>query len=138
MNDIRNHVKVFLSKPANIILIIFATALCLLTLYPLTELVRHTFVVHATDMAVFPGLTKGTLTLKSWGKLLFTEANKYSLINFYEPMLNSILLSALSAIFALIFGGTVAWLITRTNLKSFQEHLYSLTYCRRGHLLFFG
>lgn len=117
MNNIRNHIKAFLSKPANIILIIFAAALCLLTLYPLIELVRHTFVVHATDMAVFPGLKKDALTLKSWGKLLFTEANKYSLINFYGPMLNSVLLSVLSAIFALIFGGTVAWLVTRTNLK---------------------
>lgn len=110
--------KAFFSKPANVILIIFAVLLVLLTLYPLCELVRHTFVIHATDATIFPGSRKGDMSIKSWEKLLFTEANKYSFINFFAPMRNSIVLATLSALFALVFGGTVAWLITRTNMKA--------------------
>lgn len=113
-----NRIKAFFSKPANIILVIFAVLLVLLTLYPLIELVRHTFVIHATDATIFPGTIKGDFSLKSWSKLLFTEANKYSFINFYKPMLNSITLAVLSALFALVFGGTVAWLVTRSNMKA--------------------
>lgn len=118
MTKYRNRIKAFFSKPANIILVIFAVLLALLTLYPLIELVRHTFVIHATDATIFPGTRKGDISLKSWSKLLFTEANKYSFINFYKPMLNSITLAVLSALFALIFGGTVAWLVTRSNMKA--------------------
>ena len=33
-------------------------------------------------------------------------------------MLNSITLAVLSALFALVFGGTVAWLVTRSNMKA--------------------
>ena len=118
MTKYRNRIKAFFSKPANIILVIFAVLLALLTLYPLIELVRHTFVIHATDATIFPGTRKGDIILKSWSKLLFTEANKYSFINFYKPMLNSITLAVLSALFALVFGGTVAWLVTRSNMKA--------------------
>ena len=118
MTKYRNRIKAFFSKPANIILVIFAVLLVLLTLYPLIELVRHTFVIHATDATIFPGTRKGDISLKSWSKLLFTEANKYSFINFYKPMLNSITLAVLSALFALVFGGTVAWLVTRSNMKA--------------------
>lgn len=118
MRKLINRLKAFFSKPANIILVIFALLLIVLTLYPLCELLRHTFVIHATDATIFPGTRKGDLSLRSWKKLLFTEANKYSLINFYKPMLNSIVLATLSALFALIFGGTVAWFVTRTNMKA--------------------
>lgn len=109
--------KAFFSKPANLILVLFAVSLTLLTLYPLVELIRHSFIAHATDVAVFPDLRRGDLTVRSWVKLLFTESNRYSLINFYRPLLNSLLYSLLSAVFALIFGGTVAWLVTRSNMK---------------------
>ena len=118
MRKLKNRLKAFFSKPANIILVIFALLLIVLTLYPLCELLRHTFVIHATDATIFPGTRKGDMSLRSWKKLLFTEANKYSLINFYKPMLNSIVLATLSALFALIFGGTVAWFVTRTNMKA--------------------
>lgn len=113
-----NHIKAFFSKPANVILVIFAVLLVALTLYPLCELLHHTFIVHATDANVLPGLKKGELTIQSWKKLLFTEANKYSLLNFYKPMLNSLVLATLSALFALVFGGTVAWFVTRSNIKA--------------------
>jgi iron(III) transport system permease protein len=118
MNKTSNRVKAFFSKPANVILVVFALLLVLLTLYPLCELVHHTFIVHATDATVLPGLKKGELTTASWKKLLTTSTHKYSWINFYKPMVNSVVLATLSALFALVFGGAVAWLVTRSNLKA--------------------
>ncbi len=118
MRKIRNSLKAFFSKPANIILSIFAVVLVALTLYPLFELIRQTFVVHATDLTIFPDLKKGAYTDRSWIKILFTESNRYSLINFYNPMKNSLILSVLSALLALIFGGAVAWFVTRSNIKA--------------------
>lgn len=118
MKKTTNRMRAFFSKPANIILVFFALLLAALTLYPLVELLHHTFIVHATDANVFVGLKKGETTIQSWKKLLFTDANKYSLINFYKPMLNSIVLATLSALFALVFGGTVAWFVTRSNIKA--------------------
>lgn len=117
MQQTKNRMKAFCSKPANVILAFFAVLLVLLTLYPLAELIRQTFLVHATDAAVL-GLKKGAFTVLSWKKLLSTAARKYSYINFYKPMLHSVELSALSAVFALVFGGTVSWLVTRSNLKA--------------------
>ena len=118
MNKTSNRVKAFFSKPANVILVVFALLLVLLTLYPVCELVHHTFIVHATDATVLPGLKKGELTTASWKKLLTTSTHKYSWINFYKPMVNSVVLATLSALFALVFGGAVAWLVTRSNLKA--------------------
>lgn len=118
MNKAFNRIKAFFSKPANVILVFFSILLVLLTLYPLCELVHHTFIVHATDANILPGLKKGELTVGSWKKLLLTESHKYSWINFYKPMMNSVILATLSAVFALVFGGTVAWLVTRSNMKA--------------------
>ena len=117
MKNKSHRISAFFSKPANIILVFFAFALTLLTLYPLIELIRHSFIAHATDVAIFPDLKRGMLNIRSWQKLLFTSENKYSLINFYRPMYNSLLYSLLSSVFALAFGGSVAWLITRSNMK---------------------
>lgn len=125
-----NRLRAFLSKPANIILTVFAVLLIALTLYPLCELVHHTFIIHATDANVLPGLKKGELSVQSWKKLLFTSANKYSLLNFYSPMINSLVLATLSALFALLFGGTVAWFVTRSNMKAkrFISSIFILPY----------
>ncbi|WEG36965.1 ABC transporter permease [Amygdalobacter nucleatus] len=118
MHKRTHRLKAFFSQPANVILVFFAVVLTLLTLYPLIELVYNSFVINATDAAIFSDLKKGMLSLRSWQKLLFTKANKYSLINFYRPLVNSLLYSILSAVLALVFGGSVAWLMTRSNLKA--------------------
>ena len=70
-----NRIKAFFSKPANIILVIFAVLLALLTLYPLIELVRHTFVIHATDATIFPGTRKECFDENGHPKYELMESN---------------------------------------------------------------
>lgn len=118
MKKLANRIKSFYAKPANIILSIFAVLLILLTLYPLIQLFYQTFIVHATDVTAFVGLKKGEMTTLSWKKLLATKKLNYSYINYYKPLINSVLISVLSAIVALVFGGSVAWFVTRSDIKA--------------------
>lgn len=111
---LKNKLQVFFSKPANTILVTFAVALSFLTLYPLVVLVFETFTVHTGEVRV-TGLSKGDLTSYSWYKLLFS--GEYSYVNFYSPLLNTLAVSLLASVVAISFGGVVAWLITRTNIK---------------------
>jgi iron(III) transport system permease protein len=81
-------------------------------------LVWQTFVIHPNDAMVLPGTHRGDVSTASWVKLLATTRLDYSYLSFYRPLVNSLIVAALSAILALVFGGIVAWLVTRTNMKA--------------------
>ncbi|MDD2231374.1 MAG: iron ABC transporter permease [Sphaerochaetaceae bacterium] len=120
-----NKVVVFFSKPANVILVVFFVLLCMLTLYPLLTLVSETFTVHAGRESIATGQKRGTLSLYSFKKLLFTlddggeqgYKSSTSWIQFYSPLFNTLSVSLLSSFLAILFGGVVAWLVTRTNIR---------------------
>ena len=120
--------RAYFSKPANVILLIFLAALCLLTLYPLLTMLLETVTVHAGREARAVkslGLTTGDYTLYHFKKLLFTLNDggdagvklSNSWIQFYGPFFNTLAVSLTSSFIAILFGGTVAFLITRTNIK---------------------
>ncbi len=117
--------KGFFSKPANVILIVFLVALCFLTLYPLILLVGETFTVHAGREARATGQLVGAFTTYHFDKLLFTLNDggpqgftlSNSWIQFYEPLMNTLAVSVTASFIAILFGGTVAWLVTRTDMK---------------------
>ncbi|NLC33617.1 MAG: iron ABC transporter permease [Clostridiales bacterium] len=118
-------VRSFLSKPANIILLVFFIILTLLTLYPLVILLWETVIVHAGREARAIGLKKGATTLYHFKRLLFTLDDggaggirlSNSWIQFYEPLFNTLSVSITSSAIAIAFGGTVAWFVARTNIK---------------------
>lgn len=97
----------------------------MLTLYPLLTLASETFAVHAGREAVATGQAKGSFTLYSFKKLFFTlddggpqgYKGSTSWIQFYSPFLHTIAVSISSSFIAILFGGTVAWLVARTNVK---------------------
>jgi len=118
MKTVKNRAKAFLSTPANIILVVTAGLLILLTLYPMVRLAWETFVIHANDAVVLPGARRGDVSTSSWSKLLMTSTFDYSWLNFFRPLINTLLTAALSALVALGFGGAVAWLVTRSNMRA--------------------
>ena len=71
------------------------------------------------------GLKSGDHTLNHFKKLLFTLDDggemgvQYSTswLQFYGPLLNTLAVSLTSSCIAILFGGTVAFLITRTNIR---------------------
>ena len=128
LNRAKGRTRAWLSKPANIILLIFFIALCYLTLYPLVSMLVETLTVHSGHEARAVralGLKKGDLTFYHFQKLLFTLDDggvggfrlSNSWIQFYEPFLNTLAVSVTSSFIAILFGGTVAFLVTRTNIK---------------------
>ena len=113
----RARLRAFFSKPANIILVVFCVALCLLTLYPLILMFLETVTVHAGKEARAVKLAAGEFSLYSLERIFATAKNSYSQLTFYEPLLNTLAVAITASMISILFGGAVAWLITRTNLK---------------------
>lgn len=110
-----NHVKTFLSKPANVMLLIFGAALTLLTLIPLLSILREMFIVHVGIEKTMTGLKTGEFTLWHWKKLF--GGGDWSRTTFWEPLRNSFLVGFGGAVLGISVGGAVAWLLARSNLK---------------------
>ena len=109
--------RAWLSKPANLILLIFLIVLAVLTLYPLLSLLTETVTIHTGREARMAKLPAGSVSLFNFQRLFGTAENDYSWIQFWQPFLNTLLISVSASVSAILFGGTVAFLVTRTNLK---------------------
>ena len=109
-----NQGKTWFGMPANSILVIFGILLLFLTIAPLIYVIIDTFTVHMMEVPLIPNSKIGDFTIYHY-KTLFASSKSWHL--FYKPLLNSLRTSALACVFAILFGGVVAYLITRTNLK---------------------
>ena len=98
----------FLGVPANTILIFFAIVLLLLNISPIVSLLVKSFTKYSV-------VGTGDFTFENFANV-FNGATE-SVGVFYKPFLRSLLVSTLSCVFAIFFGGLSAYLITRTNMK---------------------
>ena len=114
---LRGRALAWLSKPANLILLFFLIALIVLTLYPLYSLLMETVTIHAGREARAAKEAAGSLSFYHFQRLFATKENEYSWIQFYEPFLNTLTVSLAASLIAIVFGGAVAFMVTRTNLK---------------------
>jgi len=73
--------------------------------------------VHLGREARMTKQSAGERTLFHFQRLFATTENDYSWITFYQPLLNTLIVSISSSAIAILFGGIVAFLVTRTNLK---------------------
>ena len=101
----------FFGVPANTILVIFGFVLLLLTFVPFITILIDSFTVHMMESV--PGAKPGDFTFYHFYEVFGSEL---SWGYFYKPLFNSLLVSVLSCVFAVLFGGTVAFMITRTNM----------------------
>lgn len=111
-----NSIRRFLSKPANVILTVFLVILAFLIFYPLFVLIYSTFQVSSIQETNF-GLRLGALTSLWWNRLF---ASQHSTLYFWVPLRNSLVMSLLASVIAIVYGGVVAFFITRTNLRGKQ------------------
>ena len=102
----------FFGVPANTILIFFGVLLLVLQLAPLVTVIIDTLTVHLMENV--PNAKYGDMTFYHYYSVF---GSKTSWKDFYLPLINSLAVSVLACIFAIVFGGTVAYLITRTNLR---------------------
>ncbi|MBQ8159226.1 MAG: iron ABC transporter permease [Clostridia bacterium] len=110
-------VRAWFSKPANVILLLFLVALTVLTLYPLLSMLTETVTIHTGREARAAQLSAGSIAMYHFQRLFATSENDYSWIQFYQPFLNTLLVSVAASVIAILFGGIVAFLVTRTDLK---------------------
>lgn len=110
-----NALKTYFSKPANIILVIFTIILTITVICPLVYLLLNTFLVHRGES--YLGKVN-TLTLQHWSDVLFTQKHNYAVSVFWKPLGNSVLMSIVSCLIAVIIGGGIAFLITRTDFPA--------------------
>lgn len=109
-----NKIITYLQKPEHAILVFFGIFMTLVTIAPIITLLVDTFIIKPGSYAAFiTGRTSG-LTIVNWTDLFAGES---AVKNLYMPGLNSILLSVFASFGAILFGGTFAYLITRTNMK---------------------
>ncbi len=114
-NKRMNNVKTYFSKPSNIILVVFAVILTIFVIIPLIYLLYNTFLVHSGESMIGK---IGTLTFDHWYSTLFKAKNHYSSSLFWKPLLNSVLMSMVSCLISVVVGGSIAFLITRTNFPA--------------------
>ena len=121
-NVFTNRVKTFLSKPYNVILLLLGIVLSVTTIAPIVAIVQDTFQVHpGTIDAYLAGKTSG-FTLVNYTDLFTSTLAK---TNLWNPLWNTVLLAVGTCIVSILFGGIVAFLITRTNL-GWKKYLSSI------------
>jgi len=123
-----NRFRTFIKKPHNVILVALTLALAYLTLFPLISLIRDTFIVHPSEIMSVKQSKVGDVTLFHWRKV-FLDGER-SLKLFYLPFWNTMKVSLFSSVIAIVLGGTVAWLVTRTNIlfKKFISVVFIFPY----------
>ena len=107
--------RAFCSKPANLLLVFFLTVLVALSLLPLVSMLSNMFTIHLGTEKKLTRLPTGTWTLIHFQNLF--KGDDWSRVNFWDPLWNSFIVAFGSGILGIAIGGTVAWFITRSDLK---------------------
>ena len=117
-----NKVKTYFSEPHNVILLLMGIVLTFTTVAPIIAIIQDTFKIH-------PGTIDAHLTGQSSGYTIvnYTDlfTSKLAKANLWTPLLNTVWLAVGTCIVSIFFGGIMAFLITRTNLK-FKQYLSSI------------
>lgn len=117
-----NRLKTTFSKPQNAILLALGIVLTFSTVAPMVSILLDTVTVHPGSVdAHYTGLTEG-YTFYNWIDLFTGRLAK---VNLWTPLINSVWLSVLSCVGAIVYGGMFAYLVTRTNMR-FKPYLSSI------------
>ena len=129
-------IKSYFSVQANVLIVLFAVLLLVLTIYPMYSVIRSAVTVGNMDSMMYNALfglklKPGNVTLLNFKMLLgnaFTA--EYSASYFWKPLWNSLRMSAYASLIAILLGGTVAFLITRTDIhcKKFFSSVFIFPY----------
>ena len=112
---LRYRLRAFFGKPANLILLLFLAALVILSLMPMFTMLTNMFTVHAGTERKLYRAPIGTYTLNHFRELF--AGDEWSRANFWIPLRNSLIVAAGAGVLGILIGGTVAWFITRSDLK---------------------
>lgn len=117
-----NKLKTYLREPYNIILLLLGAVLTVTTVAPIIAIIEDTIKIH-------PGTIDAHLTRRDFGYTLVSYIDLFTgplaKMNLWEPLLNTLFLAIGTCAFAIIFGGLVAFFITRTNM-AFRKYISAI------------
>ena len=117
-----NKLKTYLSKPYNVILLLMGIVVTITTFAPIIAIIQDTITIHpGTIDAYLTGSAEG-YTFVNYIDLFTSNLAK---TNLWTPLLNTLIMSVGACVVAIIFGGLMAFLVTRTNLAC-RKYLSSI------------
>jgi len=117
-----NSIKTYLSKPQNIILILTGILVTITTIAPIIAIIKDTFTIHPGTIDQYLSQKTSGYTLVNYIDLFTSKLIKTNLIS---PLINTVILAVGTCFFAVLFGGTFAYLVTRTNIR-FKKYLSTI------------
>lgn len=125
-----NRIKQYFRNPSNVLLVMFAIILSVTVLLPMLSVVRDTFLVHNRQEAMLLELKNGDLTFKHWINLFTDKEFNWAENTLWNPLVNSVYMSVLACLIAVVGGGATAYLITRCDLpcKKFISSVFIFPY----------
>ena len=127
-----NNLRSYFSTPANLITILFLVILIASVVIPLCTLFVGSFKINGNQEAIYVGgeVLDGDFTMHHWWELLVSKEFDYAYIKFWKPLGQSALMALMSCAVAVVFGGVVAWFITRSDLpgKKFISTVFVFPY----------
>ena len=119
---ILNRLKTYLSKPHNVILLLLGIVVTVTTVAPIVAIVGDTVTIP-------PGTIDAHLTGQASGYTLVNYidlfTSRLAKTNLWTPLINTLLMSVGACVVSIIFGGIMAFLVTRTNLAC-RKYLSSI------------
>lgn len=112
---LRYRLRAFVSKPANLLLVLFLVTLVVLSLMPMVTMLSNMFTIHLGTEKKLTRLPTGSWTLIHFKNLF--KGNEWSQVNFWEPLKNSFIVAFGAGILGIAVGGSIAWFVTRSDLK---------------------
>lgn len=118
----RNKLKTYFSQPYNVILLLFGIVVTITTIAPIIAILKDTFSIHpGTIDQHLTGMTSG-YTVVNYIDLFTSRMAK---TNLWTPLWNTVLLAVGTCVVAILFGGLVAFLVTRTNM-AWRKYISSI------------
>jgi iron(III) transport system permease protein len=108
-----NQLRYRVTSPQFIISILLLVVLAYLVLVPLYGLIDRTLIWEESDARISREIEVGQLTLFHWKNIL---SGRFAEKFFFEPLVHTLITGSIAAVVALMVGGMLSWLITRTNL----------------------
>ena len=105
--------RIALRRPHVIVGIVVVAVLGALVIFPVAEIVLDSLRLQERDLRRFPDAQPGDWTLFYWERVL---ASPLSPRIFYQPLLNTLIVTVAYTVLAMALGVSLAWLVARTDI----------------------
>jgi len=105
----------WLTSPHVFLALIMLVLMAYMVIVPLYRMVRTTITFSENDLRYAKGAVIGDYTLFHWTRML---TSKIASVMTFQPLLHSLTISLGATFLAFTIGGTLAWLVIRTDLPA--------------------